>query len=129
MLQDPVSNMLTRIRNAQKARHDSVTFYASAFERAILSVLKDEGYIENFKNDKDNNKKVTVVLKYFNGKPVISLLKRISKPGLRVYKAFKDVTNVWGGLGIVIISTSKGLMTDLKAKELKLGGEIVCYVA
>jgi len=129
MLQDPVSNMLTRIRNAQKARHDSVTFYASTFERAVLSVLKDEGYIENFKNDKDNNKKVTVVLKYYNGKPVISLLKRISKPGLRVYKAFKDVANVWGGLGIVIISTSKGLMTDLKAKELKLGGEIVCYVA
>lgn len=129
MLQDPVSNMLTRIRNAQNARHDSVTFYASTFERAVLSVLKDEGYIENFKNDKDNNKKVTVVLKYYNGKPVISLLKRISKPGLRVYKAFKDVTNVWGGLGIVIISTSKGLMTDLKAKELKLGGEIVCYVA
>ena len=129
MLQDPVSNMLTRIRNAQKARHDSVTFYASTFERAVLSVLKDEGYIENFKNDKDNNKKVTVVLKYYDGRPVISLLKRISKPGLRVYKAFKDVTNVWGGLGIVIISTSKGLMTDLKAKELKLGGEIVCYVA
>ena len=129
MLQDPISNMLTRIRNAQKAMHDSVTFYASTFERAVLSVLKDEGYIENFKNDKDNNKKITVVLKYYNGKPVISLLKRISKPSLRVYKAFKDVANVWGGLGIVIISTSKGLMTDLKAKELKLGGEIVCYVA
>ena len=129
MLQDPVSNMLTRIRNAQKARHDSVTFYASTFERAILSVLKEEGYIESFKKCKENDKKITVLLKYYNGKPVISLLKRISKPGLRVYKAFKDITNVWGGLGIVIISTSKGLMTDLKAKELKLGGEIVCYVA
>lgn len=129
MLQDPVSNMLTRIRNAQKARHDSVTFYASTFERAILSVLKEEGYIESFKKSKENDKKITVLLKYYNGKPVISLLKRISKPGLRVYKAFKDITNVWGGLGIVIISTSKGLMTDLKAKELKLGGEIVCYVA
>lgn len=129
MLQDPVSNMLTRIRNAQKARHDSVTFYASTFERAVLSVLKEEGYIESFKKCKENDKKITVLLKYYNGKPVISLLKRISKPGLRVYKAFKDITNVWGGLGIVIISTSKGLMTDLKAKELKLGGEIVCYVA
>ena len=129
MLQDPVSNMLTRIRNAQKARHDSVTFYASTFERAVLSVLKEEGYIQSFKKCKENDKKITVLLKYYNGKPVISLLKRISKPGLRVYKAFKDITNVWGGLGIVIIATSKGLMTDLKAKELKLGGEIVCYVA
>jgi small subunit ribosomal protein S8 len=129
MLQDPISNMLTRIRNAQKARHDSVTFYASTFERSVLALLKEEGYIESFKVVKDNERKVTVVLKYYNGKPVISLLKRISKPGLRVYNSFKEIKNVWGGLGIVIVSTSKGLMTDAKAKESKLGGEIVCHIA
>ena len=129
MLQDPISDMLTRIRNAQKAHHDSVTFYASAFERSVLSLLKEEGYIENFKIVKDNDKKVTVILKYYNGKPVISFLKRISKPGLRVYTSFKEIKNVWGGLGIMIVSTSKGMMTDIKAKESKLGGEIVCHVA
>jgi small subunit ribosomal protein S8 len=131
MLQDPISNMLTRIRNAQKAHHESVTFYASKFERSVLSLLKEEGYIASFSSEKDgsNDKKITVILKYYNGKPVISLLQRVSKPGLRVYNSFKDIKNVWGGLGIMIVSTSKGMMTDIKAKNEKLGGEIVCYVA
>jgi len=129
MLQDPISDMFTRIRNAQRAHHETVTFYASSFERAVLKVLQEEGYIESFGKAAENDKKVTVILRYYNGDPVIQLLKRISKPGLRIYKAYKDITNVCGGLGIVIISTSKGLMTDVKAKSLKLGGEIVCHVA
>jgi small subunit ribosomal protein S8 len=129
MLQDPISDMLTRIRNAQMAHHESVFCYASKFERAILSVLKDEGYIESFESDKDNKNKVTVNLRYYQEKPVITFIKRVSKPGLRIYKAFKEIKEVCGGLGIAIVSTSKGLMTDLKARELKLGGEIICQVA
>ena len=129
MLQDPISDMLTRIRNAQMARHDSVFCYASKFERAILSLLKDEGYIESFSSDKGKENEVTVVLRYYQEKPVITFINRVSKPGLRIYKAFKDIKDVCGGLGIAIISTSKGLMTGSKAKELKLGGEIICQVA
>ena len=129
MLQDPISDMLTRIRNAQMANHESVFCYASKFERAILSVLKDEGYIESFESDKDNKNIVTVSLRYYQEKPVITFIKRVSKPGLRIYKAFKEINEVCGGLGIAVVSTSKGLMTDLKARELKLGGEIICQVA
>ena len=129
MLQDPISDMLTRIRNAQMARHETVNCYASKFEKTILSLLKEEGYIERFEIDKDNANKAMVYLRYYQEKPVITLIKRVSKPGLRIYKTYKDIKNVCGGLGIAIVSTSKGIMTDLKARELKLGGEIICHIA
>ncbi|MDZ7684112.1 MAG: 30S ribosomal protein S8 [Gammaproteobacteria bacterium] len=129
-MQDPLADMLTRIRNAQIARIDSVTMPSSQTKANIAQVLKDEGYIEDYAvSDLENNKKeLTVNLKYFRGKPVIEEIKRISRPGLRQYKGSDDLPTLRGGLGIYIVSTNKGLMSDRAARESGVGGELLCSV-
>ena len=128
-MQDPISDMLTRIRNGQMACLQEVEMCSSKQKVAIAKVLKDEGYIVDFSIE-DNDKKPTlkINLKYYQGKPVIASLKRISRPGLRVYKNREELPRVMGGLGIAIISTSKGLLTDRVARKIKMGGEVICYV-
>ncbi len=128
---DPVADMLTRIRNAQAATKKTVTMPASKLKVSIASVLKDEGYIADFSTvDGENNKRnITVDLKYFEGRPVIEQIDRVSKPGLRVYKSKDELPEVLGGLGIAIISTSGGVMTDREARKQGKGGEILCVVA
>jgi len=127
---DPVADMLTRIRNANKMRHEKVEMPASRLKSDILSVLKEEGFIVDFNTIKHGPQgKIVVTLKYTPGKErVIKGLKRISKPGLRVYTAHENLPKVLDGLGIAIISTSKGVMTDRKARETNVGGEIIAYV-
>lgn len=128
-MQDPVSDMLTRIRNGQMAEKLSVSMPLSKMKVAIAKVLEEEGYITSFDaGEVDGKPTLTVELKYFNGKPVIELLKRVSRPGLRIYKAANELPKVNGGLGIAIISTSKGLMTCRKARAQGVGGEIICNV-
>jgi len=131
IMNDPIADMLTRIRNAQIARHDSVTMPASNTKKAIAKILMDEGYIKGFDVIDDGLQgQIKVTLKYVNGKstPVIAGLKRISKPGLRVYARCEELPKVLGGLGVAIISTSKGLMTDRAARKENLGGEVLCYI-
>lgn len=129
-LQDPISDFLTRIRNGQAANKKSVTGPSSKIKVAIAKVLKDEGYIADYSVKTEGNKSdITVVLKYFHGKPVIAELQRASKPSLRVYKGKDDLPQVLGGLGIAIISTSKGVITDRQAREAGTGGEVLCFVA
>lgn len=129
-LQDPISDFLTRIRNGQAANKKSVTGPSSKIKVAIAKVLKDEGYIADYSVKADGNKSdITVMLKYFHGKPVIAELQRASKPSLRVYKGKDDLPQVLGGLGIAIISTSKGVITDRQAREAGTGGEVLCFVA
>ena len=127
---DPVADMLTRIRNAQIARHDTVTMPASKEKKNIAKLLLDEGYIKSVENIDDGLQgEIKITLKYLDKKqPVIVGLKRISKPGLRVYAQCEDLPKVLGGLGIAIISTSKGLMTDKAARKENLGGEVLCYI-
>lgn len=128
-MQDPIADMLTRIRNAQATHKISVRMPSSNMKSAIAQVLKDEGYIEDFSVEKDGAKaSLTLVLKYFNGKPVIEMIKRHSRPGLRVYANHGDLPKVSNGLGVAIISTSKGVMCDRKAREIGEGGEVLCYV-
>ena len=128
---DPVADMLTRIRNGQQASKKRVSMPASKLKVSIANVLKDEGYIADFATiDGDNNKRdVSLELKYFEGRPVIEQIDRVSKPGLRVYKAKDELPEVLGGLGIAIVSTSSGVMTDRAARKLGKGGEILCIVA
>jgi len=131
IMNDPIADMLTRIRNAQVARHESVTMPASNTKKAIAKILLDEGYIKGFDVIDDGLQgQIKVTLKYVNGKstPVIAGLKRISKPGLRVYARCEELPKVLGGLGVAIISTSKGLMTDRTARKENLGGEVLCYI-
>ncbi len=131
VVNDPIADMLTRIRNAQIAKHDTVTIPASNAKKAIAKILLDEGYIRNYEKIDDGIQgQIKLTLKYVNDKqqPVIAGLKRISKPGLRVYARCEDLPKVLGGLGVAIISTSKGLMTDRKAREGKLGGEVLAYI-
>ena len=131
IMNDPIADMLTRIRNAQVARHDAVTMPASNTKKAIAKILLDEGYIKAFDVIDDGLQgQIKITLKYVNGKstPVIAGLRRISKPGLRVYARCEDLPKVLGGLGVAIISTSKGLMTDRAARKENLGGEVLCYV-
>ncbi len=131
VVNDPIADMLTRIRNAQIAKHDTVTIPASNMKKAIAKILLDEGYIKSFEKIDDGVQgQIKLTLKYVNGKqqPVIAGLKRISKPGLRVYTSCEDLPKVLGGLGVAIISTSKGLMTDKKARQDKLGGEVLAYI-
>ena len=130
VVNDPISDMLTRIRNAQIARHDSVLIPASNTKKAIAKILLDEGYIKSYENIDDGLQgNIKVTLKYLDKKqPVIVGLKRISKPGLRVYATCEELPKVLGGLGIAIISTSKGLMTDKAARAQNLGGEVLCYI-
>ena len=127
-LQDPVSDMLTRIRNAQKASKVSVTMPSSNQKENIAKVLKDEGYILDYKVSGDARKELSIDLKYFQGKPVIEQIKRVSRPGLRIFKSKDELPSVNGGLGIAIISTSKGVMTDKQARASGNGGEVICTV-
>ena len=129
-MSDPVADMLTRIRNGQGTNKVSITMPASKLKKAIAHVLKDEGYIENFAEQEVQGKPVlNIELKYYAGRPVIEKIERVSKPGLRVYKASQSIPEVMNGLGVAIVSTSKGVMTDRKAKAAGIGGEVLCYVA
>ena len=130
VVNDPIADMLTRIRNAQIARHDSVTMPASNMKKSIAKLLQEEGYIKSYECIDDGLQgNIKINLKYLDKKqPVIVGLKRISKPGLRVYAGCEDLPKVLGGLGIAIISTSKGVMTDKTARKEKIGGEVLCYV-
>ncbi len=127
-LQDPISDMLTRVRNAQKANKVNVVMPSSKQKVNIAQVLKDEGYISDYKVSDDTSKQLTIELKYYQGKPVIDTIKRISRPGLRIFKSKDDLPSINGGLGIAIISTSKGLMTDRQARAAGHGGEVICQV-
>lgn len=129
-MQDPISDMLTRIRNGLAAGKVRVAMPLSKKKRAIAEVLKDEGYIKDFTVETvDDKQELFIVLKYFEGKPVIDRLERVSRPGLRIYRGKDELPSVVGGLGIAIISTSHGLMTDRAARAAGYGGEVVCYVA
>ena len=129
-MSDPISDMLTRIRNAQLVGHTEVSMPASKLKASIAQVLKDEGYIEDFAiRDKDAKKELAIGLKYYAGRPVIERLERVSKPGLRVYKGSNDIPKVMNGLGVAILSTSRGVMTDRKARADGVGGEVLCIVA
>ena len=126
---DPIADLLTRIRNGQSAHKKSVLIPASKVKGSILAVLKDEGYIRSVKDaELDGHKAYEVELKYFNGKPVMSEIKRVSKPGLRQYSSSKELPQVRDGLGIAIISTSQGVMTDAAARQACLGGEVLCTI-
>jgi len=127
-LQDPISDMLTRIRNGQSANKISVSMPNSKQKVSIAQVLKDEGYITDFTSTADVKSTLTVILKYYQGQPVIEKIKRISRPGLRIFKSKDELPAVNGGLGISIISTSKGLMSDSKARSAGFGGEVICSV-
>ena len=127
---DPIADMLTRIRNGQKARMVSVSMPASKEKEAIASVLKDEGYITSYETSGEAaEKSLTVELKYFEGTPVIEAVQRVSKPGLRIYKGKEDLPKVLGGLGIAFVSTSAGVMSDRQAREKGIGGEVICTVS
>ena len=129
-MSDPISDMLTRIRKAQLAEKTTVTMPSSRLKAAIAQVLKDEGYIENFAVRESQSKALLeVALKYYAGRPVIEKIERVSRPGLRIYKANRDIPKVMNGLGIAIISTPKGVMTDRKARATGMGGEVLCIVA
>ncbi|WP_211829036.1 30S ribosomal protein S8 [Kistimonas asteriae] len=127
-MQDPLADMLTRIRNAQMAEHASVSMPASKIKAAVAKVLKDEGFIEDFKVEGEAKSQLNIDLKYFEGKPVIEELKRVSRPGLRNYAATGALPKVNGGLGIAIVSTNKGVMTDRAARAAGVGGEVLCTV-
>ena len=128
-MSDPIADMLTRIRNAQLAKKKIVNIPNSRIKLAIANVLKDEGYIENYRINTDNNKgALEIILKYYAEAPVIKNIKRISKPGLRIYKSSVNLPNVMSGLGIAIVSTSKGVMTERKARAAGVGGELLCIV-
>ena len=128
-MSDPISDMLTRLRNGQSAKKVTVTMPSSNVKIAIAKVLKDEGFIEDFVVNKDSEKTdLAVTLKYYMGEPVISKLKRVSRPGLRIYKNVGDLPKVIGGMGVAIISTSKGVMSDRAARTAGHGGEVLCTV-
>jgi small subunit ribosomal protein S8 len=127
---DPIADMLTRIRNAQLAQKNSVAMPASKLKAAIAAVLKDEGYIDDFAvRDTEGKSQLDIALKYYAGRPVIERIERISRPGLRVYKGSGDLPRVMNGLGIAIVSTPKGVMTDRRARATNVGGEVLCIVA
>jgi len=129
-MQDPVADMLTRIRNGQQAKHKEVKLASSKLKEQIARVLKEEGYIDDFRVESlDNNlKSMIIALKYYHGRPVIERIKRISRPGLRVYKSVKELRTI-PGFGIAILSTPKGVMTHIAAKSNCVGGEVICEVA
>ena len=129
-MSDPIADMLTRIRNAQAVEKSVVTMPSSKIKIAIAQVLKDEGYIDGFavKNDSGKNE-LEIALKYYAGRPVIERIERVSRPGLRVYKGRDAIPQVMNGLGVAIVTTPKGVMTDRKARQTGVGGEVLCYVA
>lgn len=129
-MSDPIADMLTRIRNGQMTEKASVRMPSSKLKKAIAQVLKDEGYIEGFMvRENDGLPEMEVALKYYAGRPVIEKIERVSKPGLRIYKGRDDLPRVMNGLGVAIVSTSQGVMTDRKARTLGVGGEVLCVVA
>ena len=129
-MSDPIADMLTRIRNGQKARKVSVSMPASKAKEAVANVLKDEGYITGFSTEGEGpEKSLSVELKYFEGVPVIERIERASRPGLRIYRGKEDLPKVLGGLGVAIVSTSAGVMSDRKAREKGIGGEVLCVVS
>ena len=129
-MSDPIADMLTRIRNAQVVQKTTVVMPSSKVKIAIANVLKDEGYIEGFAVTEAGGKaELKIGLKYYAGRPVIERLERVSRPGLRVYKGKDDIPNVMNGLGVAIVSTPQGVMTDRKARATGVGGEVICYVA
>ena len=129
-MNDPIADMLTRIRNGQMRNKVSVSMPSSKIKKAIAEVLKSEGYIENFNvSEIEGKPTLSVELKYYAGQPVIEKLERISKPGLRIYKDSQNLPKVMNGLGVAIVTTSKGVMTDHKARAAGVGGEVLCYVS
>lgn len=129
-MSDPIADMLTRIRNAQLAEKTAVAMPASKLKAAIAQVLKDEGYIEHFVlREADGKPVLEINLKYYAGRPVIEKIERVSRPGLRIYKSSDNLPKVMNGLGVAIVSTSKGVMTERKARASRVGGEILCIVA
>jgi small subunit ribosomal protein S8 len=129
-MSDPIADMLTRIRNAQSVEKTVVSMPSSKLKVAIAQVLKDEGYIDDFAVRGDATKpELEISLKYYAGRPVIERIERVSRPGLRVYKGRHEIPNVMNGLGVAIVTTPKGVMTDRKARQVGIGGEVLCYVA
>jgi small subunit ribosomal protein S8 len=129
-MSDPIADMLTRIRNAQSVAKAAVTMPSSKLKVAIAQVLKDEGYIDGFAVKNDGGKsELEVALKYYAGRPVIERIERVSRPGLRVYKGRDAIPQVMNGLGVAIVTTPRGVMTDRKARATGVGGEVLCYVA
>jgi len=128
-MQDPIADMLTRIRNGQMAKHESVSMPSSKMKVSVAKVLEGEGYIKSFSVEEGVQPVLTVQLKYFEGKPVIEKIERVSRPGLRIYKATQELPKVMGGLGVAIVSTNKGVMSDRAARAANVGGEVLCYVS
>ncbi|MGY0197114.1 30S ribosomal protein S8 [Leptothrix sp. BB-4] len=129
-MSDPIADMLTRIRNAQMVEKASVVMPSSKLKAAIAQVLKDEGYIDGFAVKADGGKaELQIALKYYAGRPVIERIERVSRPGLRIYKGRHDIPQVMNGLGVAIVTTPQGVMTDRKARAAGIGGEVLCYVA
>lgn len=129
-MSDPIADMLTRIRNAQMVEKSSVSMPSSKLKVAIAQVLKDEGYVDSFAVlASDGKPQLQISLKYYAGKPVIEHIERVSRPGLRVYKGRHEIPNVKNGLGVAIVTTPRGVMTDRKARQVGVGGEVLCYVA
>ena len=128
-MSDPIADMLTRIRNAQLVEKASVSMPSSKLKVAIAKVLKDEGYIDDFAVRGDVKPELEIALKYYAGRGVIERIERVSRPGLRIYKGRHDIPNVMNGLGVAIVTTPKGVMTDRKARQAGIGGEVLCYVA
>ena len=129
-MSDPIADMLTRIRNAQQIEKTEVVMPSSKLKVSIAQVLADEGYIDGFKVDPNNGKpELRIGLKYYAGRPVIERLERVSRPGLRIYRGRGDIPQVMNGLGVAIVSTSRGVMTDRRARTQGVGGEVICYVA
>ena len=129
-MSDPIADMLTRIRNAQSVEKAVVTMPSSKLKIAIAQVLKDEGYIDGFKvRDESGKAELEIALKYYAGRPVIERIERVSRPGLRIYKGRDTLPQVMNGLGVAIVTTPKGVMTDRKARQTGVGGEVLCYVA
>ena len=127
-IQDPIANLFSSINNAQSRAKESVVVPSSTKKVALVEILKKEGYLGEYSVSEETKPQLTIKFRYFEGLPVIKQLKRISKPGLREYSGFKDLPSVNGGLGVAIISTNKGLMTDQQAREAELGGEVICSV-
>jgi small subunit ribosomal protein S8 len=129
-MSDPIADMLTRIRNAQLVEKAVVSMPASKLKVAIAQVLKDEGYIDGFRTKTEDGKnQLEIGLKYYAGRPVIERIERVSRPGLRIYKGHDAIPHVMNGLGVAIVTTPKGVMTDRKARQTGVGGEVLCYVA
>lgn len=128
-MQDPIADMLTRIRNGQAAKKVAVTMPSSKVKTAIAQVLKEEGYIADYKVVGETKPELEVELKYFEGEAVVELIQRVSRPSLRIYKKRDELPKVMAGMGVAIVSTSKGVMTDRAARKAGMGGEIICYVA